>query len=120
MYSTTIQCVQANKRRARLDKKGESVQARFLYFCGHYLTGVYFHFFKHTPGQNLIEYLYLTLNQPPTAPPSHFPQSQTNPIPKPFLPSISFSIHPHFLIIQPNSPLFPTNSISFQPHSFSL
>lgn len=51
-------------RRARLDKKGASVQACFLYFCGHCYIGVIFHFFKHTPGQNMIEYLYLTLNQP--------------------------------------------------------
>ena len=82
------------------------------------LDGVCFHFFKHTPSQNSIEYLYLTLNQPPTAPLSHFPQSQTNLIPKPFFAHNSFPIHHHFHPLTPHSHLFSAHSISFQPHSF--
>ena len=98
VYKQTSAGRRVRPRRARLDKIEQNVQARFLYFCGLYGVGVIFHFFEYTPGQNLIEYLYLTLNQPPTAPLSHFPNpkqtlylSHFSPI-IPFL-SIIISLH---------------------------
>ena len=105
-------------RRAALDRMRQNVKPRFLYFCGYYLTGGVFSFFQVHP-EPKYHIVPLSHTQPlPTAPLSHFPQSTTNLIPKPFFAHNSFHIHHRFPPLTPHSHLFPAHSTSFQSHSF--